>query len=55
MLGAEMGTWADTLVANIGRSKEPIRAGVFHVAFNIASVCIGVILYKQLAALGAYL
>jgi phosphate:Na+ symporter len=35
MLGAEIGTCADTLVASIGRSREAIRAGMFHLLFNI--------------------
>lgn len=51
MLGAEIGTCADTLVASIGRSRAAIRAGLFHLMFNILSVAIGVMLIEQLAAL----
>jgi len=51
MLGAEIGTCADTLVASIGRTRAAVRAGLFHLAFNILSVAIGVILIEQLAAL----
>lgn len=50
MLGAEIGTCADTLVASIGRSREAIRAGVFHLLFNIVTVTLGVIFVGQLTA-----
>ena len=48
MLGAEIGTCSDTLLAVIGRSKEAIRAGVFHLLFNIVCVIIGLILIQPL-------
>ena len=51
MLGAEIGTCADTLVASIGRTKAAVRAGVFHLGFNIISAAIGVLLIGQLATL----
>ena len=43
MLGAELGTCADTLVATIGRSRAAIRTGVFHLIFNIITITLGVI------------
>lgn len=55
MLGAEIGTCADTLVASIGRSKDAMRAGIFHLAFNVISVIIGVVLYRQLADLATWI
>lgn len=55
MLGAEIGTCADTLVASLGRSRAALRAGVFHLMFNIVSVAIGLLLYRQLAQLGQFL
>lgn len=48
MLGAEIGTCSDTLFASIGRSREAIRTGVFHLMFNIVSVIIGIILINPL-------
>lgn len=39
-LGAEMETCADTLAATIGRSREAIRIGLFHLGFNIVSVAV---------------
>ena len=47
MLGAEIGTCSDTLLAVIGRSKEAIRAGLFHLLFNLACVALGVLFISQ--------
>lgn len=43
MLGAELGTCADTLLATIGRSRQAIRTGLFHLLFNIITIMLGVI------------
>ena len=43
MLGAELGTCADTLVATVGRSRAAIRTGVFHLIFNLITITLGVI------------
>lgn len=50
MLGAEIGTCADTLVATLGRSRAAVKAGVFHLLFNIASVALGVAALPLLAS-----
>lgn len=47
MLGAEIGTCSDTLLAVIGRSKEAIRAGLFHLLFNLVCVGLGVLFISQ--------
>jgi phosphate:Na+ symporter len=44
MLGAEIGTCADTLVATIGRGRPALRTGIFHLVFNLACACVGVAL-----------
>ncbi|TAE59101.1 MAG: Na/Pi cotransporter family protein [Bacteroidetes bacterium] len=46
MLGAEIGTCSDTLLAVIGRSREAIRTGLFHLIFNILSVTLGLIIFE---------
>jgi phosphate:Na+ symporter len=51
MLGAEIGTCADTLVATIGRGRPALRTGVFHLMFNVLSASIGIALAPQLVAL----
>ena len=43
MLGAELGTCSDTLLATIGRSRQAIRTGLFHLFFNIITILLGVI------------
>jgi len=43
MLGAELGTCADTLVATIGRSRAAIRTGIFHLVFNLITITLGII------------
>ena len=55
MLGAEIGTCADTLVASIGRTRPALRAGIFHLGFNLVSVVVGLIFIDQLVALAAAL
>jgi phosphate:Na+ symporter len=49
MLGAEVGTCADTLLATIGRSREALRAGLFHLLFNLATAAAGLALVVPLA------
>lgn len=51
MLGAEIGTCADTLVASIGRSHAALRAGVFHLSFNFFTVLVGVLVHQWIAIL----
>jgi phosphate:Na+ symporter len=50
MLGAEIGTCSDTLVATLGRSRNAIRTGTFHLLFNITTVLLALPLAGQLAA-----
>ena len=38
MLGAEIGTVSDTILATIGRSREAVRTAVFHLFFNVTTV-----------------
>lgn len=51
MLGAEIGTCADTLVATIGRGRPALRTGVFHLLFNLVSVALGLLLAPLLIQL----
>ncbi|MBC7843378.1 MAG: Na/Pi cotransporter family protein [Gemmatimonadaceae bacterium] len=48
MLGAEIGTCADTLLATLGRSRDALRAGIFHLLFNVLTVIVGVSLLNPL-------
>lgn len=51
MLGAEVGTCADTLVATIGRGRPALRTGVFHLLFNVTGAAVGIAFAAQLAGL----
>lgn len=46
MLGAELGTCSDTLLATIKGSRQAIKTGLFHLIFNLLSICIGLILFS---------
>lgn len=50
MLGAEIGTCADTLVASLGRSRAALRVAVFHLLFNVVSVVLGALCIGLLVA-----
>ncbi|MBD3880735.1 Na/Pi cotransporter family protein [Phormidium tenue FACHB-886] len=49
MLGAEVGTCADTLVATVGRGRAALRTGLFHFLFNLGSAILGILFAPQLA------
>jgi phosphate:Na+ symporter len=51
MLGAELGTCSDTLLATIGRGRSALKTGLFHLAFNIISVTLGLLFIKPFTAL----
>lgn len=45
MLGAELGTCSDTLIATIKGSRAAIKTGLFHLTFNLISIIIGLMLF----------
>jgi phosphate:Na+ symporter len=51
MLGAEVGTCADTLLSTIGRGSAALRTGIFHLFFNLVSAILGIIFAPQLVQL----
>ena len=51
MLGAELGTCADTLIASIGRSRAAIKTGLFHLLFNISTILLGLALLPMFTSL----
>ncbi len=54
MLGAEVGTCADTLVATIGRERPAVRTGIFHLMFNLTTAAVGIVFATQLAGLAQW-
>lgn len=45
MLGAELGTCADTLIATIKGSRDGLKTGLFHLFFNLISIIFGLLLF----------
>ena len=45
MLGAELGTCSDTLIATIKGSRQALKTGLFHLSFNLLSIIIGLLLF----------
>ncbi len=45
MLGAELGTCSDTLLATIKGSRQALKTGLFHLIFNILSVILGLVIF----------
>lgn len=46
MLGAELGTCSDTLVALVGGKRDAIRAGLFQIIFNLIPIIIGLLVFE---------
>jgi phosphate:Na+ symporter len=45
MLGAELGTCADTLLATIKSNRQALKTGLFHLAFNFFTIILGLMLF----------
>lgn len=45
MLGAELGTCADTLLAAARSNRQAVKTGLFHLTFNILTVSLGLLLF----------
>lgn len=55
MLGAELGTCSDTLLATIRGSRQAIKTGLFHLFFNLASIIIGLACFPLYVGLIEYI
>ncbi|MEJ1221223.1 Na/Pi cotransporter family protein [Sediminicola sp. 1XM1-17] len=45
MLGTELGTCADTLLATIKGNRQAIKAGLFHLLFNLLTIVTGLVFF----------
>jgi phosphate:Na+ symporter len=45
MLGAELGTCSDTLIATIRGSRQAIKAGIFHLTYSLTTILIALLLF----------
>jgi phosphate:Na+ symporter len=55
MLGAELGTCSDTLLATIKGSRQAIKTGLFHLLFNFLSIVLGLIFFNSFISLVTYI
>lgn len=55
MLGAELGTCSDTLLATIKGSRQAIKTGLFHLLFNFFSIVLGLIFFNSFVSLVTYI
>ncbi len=51
MIGAELGTCSDTLLATIKGNRSAIKTGLFHLLFNISSIIVGLVLFYPFISL----
>lgn len=52
ILGAELGTCADTLLAAARSNRQAVKTGMFHLIFNILTVALGLLLFVPFVPLG---
>jgi phosphate:Na+ symporter len=45
MLGAELGTCSDTLLATIRADRQAVKTGLFHLSFNVLCIAAGLLLF----------
>lgn len=51
MLGAELGTCSDTLIATIRGNRASLLVGLFHLLFNLATIILGLVFIAPFIAL----
>lgn len=54
MLGAELGTCSDTLLATIKGSRQALKTGIFHISFNVLSIILGLLFFDSFLELVNY-
>lgn len=55
MLGAELGTCSDTLIATIKGSRQAVRTGIFHLFYSLVTIIIGLILFSPFVSFIKYI
>jgi phosphate:Na+ symporter len=55
MLGAELGTCSDTLLATLKSNRQAVKTGLFHLVFNLTSIIIGIILFPWFVSFIQYI
>ncbi|MDQ4141333.1 MAG: Na/Pi symporter [Bacteroidota bacterium] len=55
MLGAELGTCSDTLLASIGHNRQAVKTGLFHLFFNVVSIALALVFFNPFVQLVSYI
>lgn len=55
MLGAELGTCSDTLLATIKGSRQALKTGLFHFTFSLMSLLVGLVFFYPFVEFVTYL
>lgn len=55
MIGAELGTCADTLLATARSTRQAVKTGLFHLSFNLVTIIIGLLLFVPFVGLIQYI
>jgi phosphate:Na+ symporter len=55
MLGAELGTCADTLLATARSNRQALKTGLFHLSFNLVTIIVGLLLFIPFVGLVEYI
>lgn len=55
MLGAELGTCADTLLATVRSSRQALKTSLFHLIFNLTTIILGLVFFGWFVALVVYI
>ena len=51
MIGAELGTCSDTLLATIKGSRQGLKTGLFHLFFNLVTIILGLLFFDSFVRL----
>jgi phosphate:Na+ symporter len=51
MLGAELGTCADTLLATVRSTRQALKTGLFHLFFNLTTIILGLVFFEWFVVL----
>ncbi len=55
MLGAELGTCADTLLATIKGNRQALKTGLFHLVFNVSTILLGLLFFPWFVKLVTFI
>ncbi|MDX2282790.1 MAG: Na/Pi symporter [Bacteroidia bacterium] len=55
LLGAELGTCSDTLIAGMASGREALKTGLFHLVFNLITILLALLFFQPFVSLVAWI